>query len=101
MVQALIGQRVHELAKIGDQMVFPGNITVQKIGDAGHGEDNARYQREGRVKIHRAKLGQCGKHHKHRYQNNTHHCKFIGQIHTLVLQLFFHVAVQVVKCQSQ
>src|SRR5699024_5544837 len=42
--QASVGQGVHELAEIGDEVVFAGQIAVEEIGKTGCGKHDAGQQ---------------------------------------------------------
>ena len=73
-----------KFAKVGDHVPLAGQMTVQKVGEAGRCKNNAGQQviqrLEGAVG-HRVQTGEGHKDHEHRHQHNAGQGKFIGQIH--------------------
>ena len=48
----LVGQRIHELAEIGDELVTPGNLAIEPIGECGE-QEQPECHAEAVGKIHR------------------------------------------------
>ena len=80
--QAFIGQGVHKLAEIGDQMVFAGDVAVEEIGEGGHRKDHAGHQVELRVVRVGADLAAVRKEEEERHQNHAQHRELVGQVHS-------------------
>ena len=80
--QAFIGQGVHKLAEIGDQMVFAGDVAIKKIRKRGHRKDYAGHQMENSVVIGGANVGTGRKEHEKRHKDHAQHRKLVGQVHS-------------------
>ena len=97
--QQLVGQRVSELAEVGDHVPLAGQMAVEEVGEAGHGEDEAGDKVVPRVVARRDILAERDEDHEHRHQQDAGQSEFIGQIHTKLSSnlLFYNSTIQIVK----
>ena len=71
--KALVRQRIHELAEVGDLIIVPGDVAVGKVRQAGHDVHAQRpIPAAGKVHIHQ--------HQKHRDHQHTADGQIVGHI---------------------
>ena len=82
--QKLVRQRIHEFSEIRDEIVFPGDLSVQEIREAGDEEQHKGYHPE----CEDLTIMDQQRRHKKRHQYHAKHSQFVRQCPNHIISPF-------------